>query len=407
MHLTHPQLALLIALLNGMSKKISLNVLSHLFFTPAGDKIILTASDLEMDFFWPLPVSQSPSLRVPVSCPIAWFLKTATRIPKDGHLEIRAENGSVHLLPSKGPSVRSPERSLKIKDAPPFSTTGLTRGGWLSTATMQTALKAMPFISTDETRYVLQGVHIQADGHLVATDGRRLAHAPTPHTTLPESIIVPTRFIQPLAAITQHQNFTGENGGNGVQKQQSSESPCSPLPPVQIPVWLNGKAPCPEIPNGQCATMLLTQTAGCYIRLKIIDGNYPNWRQVIPMDFNTLVTFHAGFMDDFTTLLRTSTRAKDTKVKITLLPGRKVQATLYTDSGTTFTEALGDPLDAGTHASREHYAIAFNAHFFRDTLNFSGLTLRLQDAISPATGGSPDGAQTVLMPMRVNAAVAA
>lgn len=392
MHLTHTQLALLIALLNGMSKKVSLNVLSHLFFTPAGDKIILTASDLDMDFFWPLPVSQSPSLQVPVSCPIAWFLKTATRIPKDGHLEIRAENGTVHLLPSKGPSVRSPERSLKIKDAPEFNTTGLTRGGWLSTATMQTALKAMPFISTDETRYVLNGVHIQADGHIVATDGRRLAHAPTPHTTLPESIILPTRFVAPLAAV------------NGAYERELGNT-AHDLPTAhRIPIWLNGRTTESGIST---ATMLLTQTAGCYIRLKIIDGNYPNWRQVIPMDFNTLVTFREGFMDDFTTLLRTSTRAKDTKVKLTLLPGRKVHATLYTDSGTTFTEALGDPLDAGTHASREHYAIAFNAHFFRDTLNFSGLTLRLQDAISPATGGSPDGAQTVLMPMRVNAAMAA
>jgi len=124
------------------------------------------------------------------------------------------------------------------------------------------------------------------------------------------------------------------------------------------------------------------------------------------MDFNTLVTFHAGFMADYTALLRTSSK-KETKVKLTLLPGRKVQATLFTDNNTNFTEPLGDPLDAGTHASREHYAIAFNAHFFRDTLTSSGLTLRLQDAISPATGGSPDGAQTVLMPMRVNAAMAA
>jgi len=383
MNLTHTQLQLLTALLGGMNKTKSLAVLSHLFFTPAGENIILTATDLELDFFWPIPVSKSPglhsstSLTTPVSCPIAWFLKIARSVPKGGHLEVRAEGPTVHLLPSKGPSVRSPERSIKIQESPPFSTTGLTRGGWISASTTAAMVKALPFASTDETRYVLNGVLLQQDGHIVATDGRRLAHSPTPDTRLPEDIIVPTRFVQPLAALTAVQNRSN--------------------------VWLNGKDPCEEAPHGQSAGMMLIQAGTLLARMKVIEGNYPHWQQVVPVDFNTIVTFHAGFMDDYAALLRTSTRAKETKVKITLLPGRKLQATLYTDSGKTFSEALGDPLDAGTHASRELYAMAFNAHFFRDTLHFSGLNLRLSDANSPATGGTPDSAQTVLMPMRVNA----
>lgn len=382
MHLTHSQLSLLTALLNGMHKKSTLAVLSHLFFTPAGGKIILTASDLELDFFWPVE-HPATSLQQPVSCPISWFLKIARGVPKGGHLEVRAEGPTVHLLPSKGPSVRSPERSIKIQEAPPFSTSGLTRGGWISARTTAAMVKALPFISTDETRYVLNGVLLQKDGHIVATDGRRLAHSPTPDTLLPEDIIVPTRFMTPLAALTAA-NSTLTN------------------------VWLNGKEPCAEIPYGQGAGTMLIQAGHCLVRMKIIEGNYPNWQQVVPMEFTTLVTLRDDFLDDYTALLRTSSTEKSVNVKLTLHPGagRKVTAELY-QSGKNGMNPLGDPLPAGTHACPKPFAIAFNARFFLDVVNFSGPRLRLQDDISPATGGSPDAAQTVLMPMRLAEAVAA
>lgn len=379
MHLTHTQLQLLAALLGGINKKPGLAVLSHLFFTPAGDNLILTASDLDLDFFWPLPVSKSPglhsstSLTMPVSCPIAWFLKIARGVPKGGHLEVRAEGPTVHLLPSKGPSVRSPERSIKIQEAPPFSTTGLTRGGWISTSTTAAMVKALPFTSTDETRYVLNGVLLQKDGHIVATDGRRLAHSPTPDTLLPQDIIVPTRFVAPLAALTAATS-------------------------TRTNVWLNGSGETNGF-GAQDANLMLIQCGACLARMKLIEGLYPNWRQVVPQDFSTLVMLREDFMADYTALLRTSTKRSETHIKLTLLPGRRVEALLYVNNG----DPLGPPLHAGTHASRETYAMAFNAEFFRGTVDFSGPTLRLIDAISPATGGSPDGAQTVLMPMRVNA----
>lgn len=372
MILTHTQTTLLTTLLGAMNRKVTAACLGHLYFTPAGNRIVLTASDLDCDFFWPIqhPVS---SLQQPVSCPIAWFLKTARTLPKDGHLEIRAEGPTVHLLPSKGPSVRSPERSLPLKNAPPFTTTGCTRGGWLSASTLQTCVKAIPFISTDETRYVLLGTLIQAGGHVVATDGRRLAHSPTPDTELPQDIILPTRFITALAAITARNN-------------------------TRTPVWLNGSGATDGF-GAQDATLLLTQADGCSIRFRLIDGHYPNWRQVVPQDFTTLVTFREGLLADLTALMRSASGKGDPTVQITLAAGRKVTAELRSNG-----EPVGDALDAGTHASRELYTTAYNAAFFRDVLNFSGPTLRLIDASSPAVGGIPTGAQTVLMPMRVNVA---
>ena len=54
---------------------------------------------------------------------------------------------------------------------------------------------------------------------LIGTDGRRLAHAPTPHTVLPESLTLPTRFIQPLAFATAYG---------------------SPSTDHRLPIWLNG-----------------------------------------------------------------------------------------------------------------------------------------------------------------------
>ena len=388
MHLHRAQLQLLISLLGCFNRKTSLHCLSHLYFTPMGDRIALTATDLELAFHWPLPggsESQSLPLSKPASCPIAWFLQQAKAVKPQDHLELRLDDhGHLCAYPSRGPSARSPERSLPVKDAPAFTTSGFTRGGWIHHRTLDQALLSLPFASTDETRYVLNGVFISETGHTVATDGRRLAHGPSTipeahgATLLPTDFILPTRFVPALEALAR-----GTVNRNGISFGPTHE---------RMPVWFNAHG-----------TRLLAEHSGLYLTVALHDGNYPNWRQVVPTDFNVLLTLSESFVEQFQTLCRG--QWGNTTLIFTLHDGNAVEARLRTTD--KHVPLHPEPLDAGTHVRQpgtEPFQVAYNALFLKHCLDFSGRVLHLRDEISPALGGDPTSRQTVLMPMRVGEA---
>ncbi len=106
-------------------------------------------------------------------------------------------------------------------------------------------------ISTDENRYVLQGVLFSLKDNkltLVATDGRRLALAEV-ELEFPQS--AERDFIVPAKAVTELQRILTDEGD------------------VQISVSAN---------------QISFQLGDSLITSKLIDGNYPNYRQVIPPD---------------------------------------------------------------------------------------------------------------------------
>ena len=102
----------------------------------------------------------------------------------------------------------------------------------------------LPFASTDETRYVLNGVAIDVDKtgtHMVATDGKRLAAFSTAAMPVPATVILPhSKFL----SWTQ----LGAENRIGVSKEGMFRLVSGP--------WS--------------------------YTTKLIDGQFPNWRQVVP-----------------------------------------------------------------------------------------------------------------------------
>lgn len=375
---------LLISLLNALttkSGKTTIACLGHIFFTPTPGHTLISATDLDLQFYWPLPLN-GESLAHPVSCPIDWFLKMAATVRTGAQwLELRTDGKHLSAYPSNGPSSRSPEYSIPLRDAVPFTTEGFTRGGWLSHPTLEKAVSAIPFISTDETRYVLQGIHITTDGHLVATDGRKLAHAPTRGTQLPEDIILPTRMIKAFEALA---NGTIQNGMHLDGPEH-----------LRMQCWLTG-------PDKVKPTLLACHS-GCYLKATLIDGNYPNWRQVLPNSFTTLIDVSPEFLAILKVTLSRAPNKKLTQVLFDLQANGTVTASIYESAGKDRTDLI-DPCAAGTHtisADQPLFQCAWNAQFLLACLNFSGLRLYATDGISPFRSGDPSAAQTVLMPMRV------
>ena len=221
-------------------------------------------------------------------------------------------------------------------------------------------------ISTDETRYVLNGVLFSFKDNkltLVATDGRRLAMVdielefPRSHES---DIIVPTK------AVTEVQRLLTDDGD--VKVSMSSG---------QIAFDLNN-------------TLLVS---------KLIEGNYPNYKQVIPSEAKERVTLERETF--LNSLRRVSLLASDKSNSIKLNFSKKnIDITANTPEVGEAKESL--PVQ---YKGRD-FSIAFNPEFLMAPLRALAedeVYLDLIDEMSPGVLKIQTPFLYVLMPMRISA----
>jgi DNA polymerase-3 subunit beta len=220
-------------------------------------------------------------------------------------------------------------------------------------------------ISTDETRYVLNGVLFSFKDNkltLVATDGRRLAMVEI-ELEFPRShemdIIVPTK------AVAELQRLLGDDGDVKVSMGSG-----------QIAFDLN-------------KTLLVS---------KLIEGNYPNYRQVIPAETKERVKLEReAFLNS---LRRVSLLASDKSNSIKLnFSKNNIDITANTPEVGEAKESL-----AVQYKGRE-FSIAFNPEFLMAPLrNLSEdeVFLDMIDEMSPGILKIQTPFLYVLMPMRIS-----
>jgi DNA polymerase-3 subunit beta len=219
-------------------------------------------------------------------------------------------------------------------------------------------------ISTDETRYVLNGIYTSfREGKLtlVATDGRRLAMVehdldfPASHET---DVIVPTKAVQEL------QRLLGDAGEVLIRLSDSQ----------------------------------ISFSIGEHLLIsKLIEGNYPNYRQVIPGDSTERVE-----------LPRESTL--DTVRRVSLLSSDKSNSVKLV-FGSNVVEVTANSPDVGEARETMEVAyggkamqIAFNPEFLMAPLrNLESDTVYLDliDEMSPGVVRIDGSFLYVIMPMRV------
>lgn len=221
-------------------------------------------------------------------------------------------------------------------------------------------------ISTDETRYVLNGILFSFKNSnltMVATDGRRLAMVeqelefPQSHET---DIIVPTKAVNELARLLRDQ-------GEAIIRVSNSQV------------------------GFDLGDALLVS--------KLIDGNYPNYRQVIPGEAKERIPLEREPL--LRALSRVSLLASDksNSVKFIFTPGNLEIVASSPDIGEA-RETLA------INYKGTEITIAFNPEFTMAPLrNLSAdeVYLHLIDEISPGVVRSGTGFLYVIMPMRVNA----
>lgn len=220
-------------------------------------------------------------------------------------------------------------------------------------------------ISTDETRYVLNGILFSFKENkltLVATDGRRLALVDI-EGEFPRSqegdLIVPTKCIVEL------QRLLNDDGETRMLVTEN-----------QVAFEVNGK--------------LLVS--------KLIEGNYPNYRQVIPAETKERVTIERE-------LLLTAAR------RVSLLSSEKSNSVKlnFTKNNleiTANTPEVGEARESlAVQYKGKEFSIAFNPGFLQDplrNLTEDEVHLDLIDEMSPGVIKIGTPFLYVLMPMRIS-----
>ena len=337
-----------------------LPVLQHLLLTAGPDGVRLAATDLDHwletliceDGIEPLRLLIPPAA-MEAACrsdrgSIVTFTAVGGRRSRD--LRLTMQNGGIEataVYPSLDPAEFSerPETIGNVTAVPP--------------STLEELAHVAGCASTDNTRHILNGVLFTPDdgGRLVATDGRRLACSPA--TVPPQSFILPSTACHILG----HPDFTAD--------------------PATI-TWIDHKEPEQCRVAIRCGRHMLVS--------KPLDGNYPNYKQVIPADANQMAVIPHDRKPGLIAWLR-SLGKKDCSVRLEW--HKRGQLTLSHRDPNGHSATMQVPVEI--HGSPP--VIAFDARYLADALEI-GSTLCLSDELSSGLCRHPTGRFCVLMPLR-------
>lgn len=254
--------------------------------------------------------------------------------------------------------------------------------------------RVLAAVSSDETRYVLNGVLLEgATGNLVATDGRRL-HISSPCSKLP----APSSDLPHLEAIIPH----------------DTAKLLLSLVPAGDTVTFHK--------HGDSTLRLTTSLFTLYSR--VIEGSFPNYKQVIPSpnDFKQHLTLDPATARAMQTTLSLAARHETAKADIesVTLPDftTKWRLILRGENDTTIADQPINDVDATTYEIKAAQVrnrlmetrdtqMRFAPSFLQDALAAAAqseapITCHIINDISPLTLEAPRFT-AVLMPMRRNA----
>jgi DNA polymerase III sliding clamp (beta) subunit (PCNA family) len=272
-------------------------------------------------------------------------------------------------------------RTCELAEFPELNIQGFTIGFWMPSGLVQSIQGALDFVSTDATRYILNGVYLEGgdNGAVVATDGRRLA-AYSASVPIPASFVIPT---DSAAYLNTH----------------TTEGPC----------WLQTSG---TAEDRTVEKVMVRMDQSALFVFRPVAGNYPNYRQVIPtIEGASCATLDPVKQDNVTKLLCSVKPKLDLNTELLLTADGECHWRLSrpkSDNGSTNDRwpAWGPQSLVGTALhSGPAFTAAFNARFLGDALAAAGpgAKLWLRDSTSPLLITKADGTyRQVLMPMRTN-----
>ena len=222
-------------------KRNKLPVIQNVLVRSTGDEVRMVATNLDECLEYRCPVENGASFEALI--PIDTLTQAVRQTDKNAVVEIHP-NRMVYPVKGVEFQVEIPEPPEEEgKEFPPIPQTG-TKSARLDPETLTGISEAMGYASTDPTRYILNGVCI-TPGDIAATDGRRLYHQNGRALSVPkDGVVVPV---------------------TSAWKLIDTSTPATLLFDKDV----------------EPRNLTLRQGPWSYSTM-LLDGTYPNWKQVMP-----------------------------------------------------------------------------------------------------------------------------
>jgi DNA polymerase III subunit beta len=346
------------------STRSAVQALSGVQIQAQTDGIELRATDMEIGLR--VPLEGEVVREGAVVLPARLLVDVVRALPADElTLELRAAEQDVELTSGLA---TFHIRTLRLEDFPPLPEPEDDRLDVPGPALVETVLKVARAASRDETRPVLTGILVSAgeqELRMAATDSYRLAVKDTQlEAPLARSFEanVPARALQELTRIVQHGSAD------------------------RIAVSLR-------------ANQVVFEAAGVVLSSRLIDGQFPNVRQLLPEAYEHELTLSGSEIADV--VRRISLLAqKNAPLRLSFAEGELTVSARTPDVGEA-RETVPVPFQG------EPFEIGFNPEFLRDgleALESGDVVLKLISPLRPGLIQAADGSgfQYLLMPIRLN-----
>ena len=347
-----------------VERRNTIPILANVVLRAEEGELSLTATDMDMDITTEVGCSVMTSGTTTMSAHLLYDI--ARKLPDGAEVEIAVNDG--HAMVSAGrSSFRLP--TLPVEDFPAISSNELPVNFSLTAADVRDLIDATRFaISTEETRYYLNGIYIHKaeSGELcaVATDGHRLAMT---RQALPSGAAQMPSIILPRKAVSELRKLLDDFDG--------------------------------DVLIGLSETRAEFRFGVVRLTSKLIDGTFPDYTRVIPVGNDRIMQVDASAFSAAVDRVSTIASEKSRSVKMGLKSGVLTLSASNTDASSA-TEELEVSYDG------PEMEIGFNARYLLDIagqVNSDMIEFALADQGSPSLVRAPgdEASLFVLMPMRV------
>ena len=354
---------------NVVERRNTIPILSNVKMTAGDGKLSLNATDMDLDIVDATDAQVSEPGET--TAPAHTLYEIVRKLPDGAEVELDATSGDGQMVLRSGRS-RVTLSCLPAGEFPVMSGGDLPVNFGLAAIELKELIDKTRFaISTEETRYYLNGIYLHAaeqDGQAVlravATDGHRLASS---DAMLPDGagdmpgVIVPRKTVNELHKLIE---------------ETETEIRVS-LSEAKVQFAFDG--------------VVLTS--------KLIDGTFPDYERVIPQGNDKEMKVARKPFSEAVDRVSAISTEKSRAVKLTLDNGSLVLSASSPESGSATdeleTDYAGDRLEIGFNS-------AYLLEIMRQ-LEGDDITMSLSDAASPTIirEDGDENALYVLMPMRV------
>jgi len=368
-----------------VSTRTTLPILSNVLLRASGETLELTTTDLDVGIRRKIgaEVSRPGATSLPARRLFSIFRELP---PGETQLEVDDKNTASLQCGSSYFKILG----LPAEEFPPLPKFDGGKDFKMDQPTLRGMLRKTSYaISNDETRYVLNGVLMQFKSEkltVVATDGRRLA-------LVEQDLEFPkaneTEGILPTKAVSELAHLLGDKGGVRISMTENQMAFEMHVAPAAPPAPSAQGKPEAETPSVESPNLMLVS--------KLIEGNYPNYRQVIPTECKERVALER---ESLLTALRRAAllcTEKSNSVKLQFTKNNLAIIAKSPDVGEA-KETLA------INFKGKEVAVAFNPEYLMDplrNLDNDEVYMELIDELSPGVLKVNAPFLYVLMPMRM------